>query len=173
MNASISTMKEPDGNILYPKTKTEAVYDNSNNRLDQTLASIQGDLGSKSSASAVAGNDAFSKISTLNSDLTPETLTFDSYISFDSAKASKTGTNYIIKEGNKVFAQINFNTKSGISGTQIIGTTTLKPKGDIYTVAINWANNSVVPIAVLASGNIKIYNASASTEYSLYVPYVI
>ena len=69
MNASITTIKEPDGDILYPKTKTEAVYDNSNNRLDQTLSSIQGDLGSKSSASAVAGNDAFSKINTLNSDL--------------------------------------------------------------------------------------------------------
>ena len=69
MNASITTIKEPDGDILYPKTKTEAVYDDSNNRLDQTLTSIQGDLGSKSSASAVTGNDAFSKISTLNSQL--------------------------------------------------------------------------------------------------------
>ena len=47
MNASITTIKEPDGDILYPKTKTEAVYDNSNNRLDQTLSSINSQLTNK------------------------------------------------------------------------------------------------------------------------------
>ena len=47
MNASITTIKEPDGDILYPKTKTEAVYDDSNNRLDQTLTSINSQLTSK------------------------------------------------------------------------------------------------------------------------------
>lgn len=76
-DASITTMKDPEGNVLYPKTRTDAVYDSSSNRLDQTISdmdsdisSLQSDLGSKSSASAVTGNDAFSKISTLNSDLT-------------------------------------------------------------------------------------------------------
>lgn len=75
MNASITTLKDPEGNVLYPKTRTDAAYDGSGNRLDQTISgmntnisSLQSDLGSKSSASAVTGDDAFSKISSLNSD---------------------------------------------------------------------------------------------------------
>ena len=52
MSASITTMKEPDGDILYPKTKTEAVYDNNNNRLDQTLASIDSQITTQEITSA-------------------------------------------------------------------------------------------------------------------------
>ena len=112
MSVVIKTIKDYFNNYVYPKTKTKAVYDDSNNRLDTTLSTVvhfdndsssgtisdpvlkQSDiattlgtsdtvpasqklvntvnttLGSASSASAVTGADAFSKISTLNSQLT-------------------------------------------------------------------------------------------------------
>ena len=112
MSVVIKTIKDYFNNYVYPKTKTKAVYDDSNNRLDTTLSTVvhfdndsssgtisdpvlkQSDiattlgtsdtvpasqklvntvnttLGSASSASAVSGADAFSKISTLNSQLT-------------------------------------------------------------------------------------------------------
>lgn len=111
MSVVIKTIKDYFNNYVYPKTKTKAVYDDSNNRLDNTLASVahfdndsstgtisdpvlkQSDiattlgtsdtktasqnlvntvntnLGNPSSASAVTGADAFSKISSLNSDI--------------------------------------------------------------------------------------------------------
>ena len=116
MSVVIKTIKDYFNNYVYPKTKTKAVYDDSNNRLDTTLSTVvhfdndsasgtisdpvlkQSDiattlgtsdtktasqklvntvnttLGSASSASAVSGADAFSKISTLNSHLTAETF---------------------------------------------------------------------------------------------------
>ena len=40
MSAVIKTIKDYFNNYVYPKTKTKAVYDDSNNRLDQTLASV-------------------------------------------------------------------------------------------------------------------------------------
>ena len=111
MSVVIKTIKDYFNNYIYPKTKTKAVYDDSNNRLDTVLSTavhfdndsssgtisdpvlkqsdiattlgtsdtvpasqklvntVNTNLGSPSSASAVSGTDAFSKISTLNSDL--------------------------------------------------------------------------------------------------------
>lgn len=118
MSTFIKTLKDFFDNTVYPITKTNAVYDSNNNRLDNVLASKQDassnfvykgtgsatpsiddpelrqsdisttqstsditvpssslvktmndNLGDPSSASAVTGADAFSKISKLNSDL--------------------------------------------------------------------------------------------------------
>lgn len=91
MSASIKTLADGFDNEVYPKTKTAAVYDDNDNLLDTILSAkqnstdsnlnttaktvvgaineVDSDLGSPSSASAVTGADAFSKISTLNSDL--------------------------------------------------------------------------------------------------------
>jgi hypothetical protein len=54
---------------------SDVSYDNTDSGLDATnvqdaVDEVKDDLGSKSSASAVTGNDAFSKIATLNSELT-------------------------------------------------------------------------------------------------------
>lgn len=98
MAAIIETLKKW-GNIIYPNTKVEAVYDNSGNRLDglldgkvntsdvdaalsdssthpvqnkivkSAIDTVSTNLGSPSTASAVSGANAFAKISTLNSDL--------------------------------------------------------------------------------------------------------
>jgi len=71
MSAYSTTLHDEDDNEIYPKTLAENVYDG-NTRMDQKVDGIRTDLGSPSSASAVTGADAFSKISTLNSDLTAD-----------------------------------------------------------------------------------------------------
>ena len=47
LSAYITTLKNLFGAIKYPITKTRAVYDDNNNRLDQTLAGINSDLASQ------------------------------------------------------------------------------------------------------------------------------
>ena len=47
LSAYITTLKNLFGAIKYPITKTRAVYDDNNNRLDQTLAGISSDLANK------------------------------------------------------------------------------------------------------------------------------
>lgn len=68
MSAYNTTLLDEDDNEIYPKTLAENVYDG-NVRMDQKVDGIRTDLGNPSSASAVTGADAFSKISKLNSDL--------------------------------------------------------------------------------------------------------
>lgn len=68
MSAYNTTLLDEDDNEIYPKTLAENVYDG-NTRIDQKVNGIRTDLGNPSSASAVTGADAFSKISKLNSDL--------------------------------------------------------------------------------------------------------
>ena len=68
MSAYNTTLLDEDDNEIYPKTLAENVYDG-NTRMDQKVDGIRTDLGNPSSASAVTGADAFSKISKLNSDL--------------------------------------------------------------------------------------------------------
>ncbi len=41
MSAGIKTLKDILGNIIYPKTLTKAIYDENNNRLDNTLSTKQ------------------------------------------------------------------------------------------------------------------------------------
>jgi hypothetical protein len=74
MSAYNTTLHDEDDNEIYPKTLAENVYDG-NTRMDQKVDGIRTDLGSPSSASAVTGADAFSKISTLNSELTNKAST--------------------------------------------------------------------------------------------------
>ena len=44
MSAYNSTLKDGDGNYLYPKTLEENVYDSSSNRLDQKISTIQSNI---------------------------------------------------------------------------------------------------------------------------------
>ena len=47
MSAYNSTLKDSDGNYLYPKTLEENVYDSNNNRLDQKIEGIESDIAIK------------------------------------------------------------------------------------------------------------------------------
>lgn len=57
-------------NIAQGDTITVGTNCSASDKLTEQIDSLNNDLGSKSSASAVTGNDAFSKIATLNNDLT-------------------------------------------------------------------------------------------------------
>lgn len=113
MSASIKTLADGFNNEVYPKTKTAAVYDDNDNLLDTILSAkqnstdsnlnttaktvvgaineVDSDLGSPSSASAVTGADAFSKISSLNSDIA--TLTQNAFGSFIDISSYNTSSN--------------------------------------------------------------------------------
>lgn len=56
-------------NIAQGDTITVGTNCSASDKLTEQIDSLNNDLGSKSSASAVTGNDAFSKIATLNNDL--------------------------------------------------------------------------------------------------------
>lgn len=114
MSAYSTTLHDEDDNEIYPKTLAENVYDG-NTRMDQKVDGIRTDLGSPSSASAVTGADAFSKINTLNSDLAAISTPIVSPIS---GNVSLVGQSY-----NAIFTNLpvgkyliiaNFQTEAGV-----------------------------------------------------------
>jgi hypothetical protein len=92
MSASIKTLIDKSDNEIYPKTKMSAVYDENNNNLSNIINNIKTDLGNPSSASTVSGNDAFSKINKLDSDLANKTNLY---------KITGASTFYVNMHGNQ------------------------------------------------------------------------
>ena len=150
MSASITTMKDPEGNVLYPKTKTDAIYDGSSNRLDQTLTSIQNNLKTYE-------------------------LSFDNYVTLDTEKVIKAGNASICSIGKMIIMQIDVTTKTNISGSVIIGSTTLKPKKTIFPVAIKWTTSREYNACEInnSTGNITIFDTVANNEYTILATYAI
>jgi len=198
MATVIKTIEDFFHNKVYPKTKTKAVYDDDNNRLDNILASKQDinsnfvykgtgsatpsiddpelrqsdisttqstsditvpssslvktmndNLGNPSSASSVTGADAFSKISTLNSDLTPQVFNITPATGY-----TTTSMTHCQKQGNIVELRIELSFANSTATTF----------GEVATVPAGYRPSTVAPLLCIDSTNDKVITAFVRTN---------
>ena len=105
-----------------------------------------------------------------------EELTFSNEVTYATSLVTEKIDNNIVKVGNIVFLQLDFQMKS-YSGQQTIATVARPPKKTIYTNAVIWGTGSNykadVPIRIGTDGYVVIYSSASQTEYTCYAVYAI
>ena len=190
MNTAIQNGDVPAGAVIYCKQETpggvsgdSALDPNSTNWVQNSaitaamngkastsaLQTVSDNLGSPSSASSVTGDDAFSKINTLNSDLVEQTGTVAAVVG--------SVANAFVRKRNHI---VDFRlTLSGVTITsgQVgawlhIATlnTAYKPKVmSVQTMAINGDNATYLGIARIDSADGKVYVMPTAAVSNIYL----
>ena len=123
-------------------------------------AAASADLGSKSSASGVTGNDAFSKISTLNSKMNVYFSTLAEFKSYASAMKTYESVNFC---GNTEVANALSSNSSMISGTMVKVTSTAADITWASSMGYNVGSaryNTSTDVFTVNNVNSKIANSS-------------
>jgi len=172
MGATIRTLLDENDDFIYPKTKTVAVYDENDNTLDNVIEDISDDvaeletnLGDPSSASSVTGADAFSKISTLNSDLADLTA---------SVEVTANGTETYGQLLARLWAAIDKTKISAKSALRIVGLQAVYQMTNIISNGIIMGNasmnNSLPAVGCVTMLNnttyIAAYSSNTATDYT-------
>ena len=146
--------------------------------LDNDVSAISTNLGSPSSASAVTGADAFSKINSLNSNLSP--LIKSLYNVNQSATSSRgTVTGQFLYNAKECTVNLIFTSSVTLSNSPgIIGLSTYKPKNDSalscidITSGISSAITGQVPCGIATSGTVYVKEIVENHVYAITGTYI-
>lgn len=157
----IDTLKNKLGDILYPKTRTDAVYDADGNRLDNIITDIQADIVNNPT------EHTYSTLNTVNKTIVGA-INETRLVQVGTVLQTPLGNIRFVRYGTLVHVYGSLSNMTSTQTTVVLGTTEFPSTTDnialpCYSKTLPYGAMNNASVWITSSGSVTLYKASGVT----------